>query len=176
MWNFLAGLIPAGINAAASWFGAKKQAQSVSETNVANANLASYRMSWEENLANTAHQREVKDLKAAGLNPILSAKYGGSATPPAINTVMSPPYANYASHMVTSARNLAEVKLLTKQASLVNEELKRSKIDTKVREQIGKHELAGRSKRNLLKWSAIMKHIGRLLGGNVLGNAARMIK
>jgi len=37
---------------------------------------------WQENLANTAHQREVADLKAAGLNPILSASRGGAATPP----------------------------------------------------------------------------------------------
>ncbi|AXL14751.1 DNA pilot protein [Microviridae sp.] len=37
---------------------------------------------WSANLANTAHAREVVDLRRAGLNPILSSKYGGSATPP----------------------------------------------------------------------------------------------
>lgn len=34
---------------------------------------------YQEALANSAHQREVKDLQAAGLNPVLSARYSGAS-------------------------------------------------------------------------------------------------
>lgn len=80
-------------------------------TNRMNVNLSRDQMEFQERMSNTAHQREVADLEAAGLNPMLSARYGGASTPPGASAVVQ----NSGASADASALSAAQVRLVNAQ-------------------------------------------------------------
>ena len=88
------------------------------DANAASAASTQAQMDFQERMSNTAHQREVADLRAAGLNPILSAKYGGSSTPGGAQYVAQNTMAQAATNASTLMEAMARVNKLDADAEV----------------------------------------------------------
>lgn len=88
MWEW----IPTAASFISSLWGSSQSRAGQSEANQANVMLGREQMDWsagqaaenrqfQERMSDTSHQRAVKDLSAAGLNPMLSVMHGGASQP-----------------------------------------------------------------------------------------------
>jgi len=100
------------------------------QANQQNMSSARQQMSYQTMMSNTAHQREVEDLRKAGLNPILSANKGAS-TPQGAGYQVE----NIASSLPDALAKISEVELTKANSALTAEKTNTERINQRILEK-----------------------------------------
>lgn len=84
--TILGSTILGGLGIGGSLYSNAQSSKEAKKNRKFQAEQAQLNRDWLTRMSNTAHQREVEDLRSAGLNPILSAMSGNGASIPSAST------------------------------------------------------------------------------------------
>ncbi|ALS03703.1 VP2 [Gokushovirus WZ-2015a] len=105
-----AALASAGIGALSARRAGNKASEAQEDANQMNLDEAARNRGFQEEMSNTSYQRSIEDMKAAGINPMLSSKVGGASTP---TGSVAAPAQNTATPGINSALAVANAALDT---------------------------------------------------------------
>ena len=118
-----------------AWAAAIGQGFGTYKQNQRNRQQAKILRSWQERMSNTAIQRRMADMKAAGINPVLAARFDATTPPGAMAQMQN--IGEGAVSGYTSAKNAKTARMLAdKQVALLDSEIAVNEANAKERNSV----------------------------------------
>lgn len=134
---FVAGSM---VTAGGSILGGLLQGWGQNQANNQNAGIMNQQQEFQERMSNSAHTREVNDLRNAGLNPMLSALGSGASTPAGATASMENTMEGLASSAKEIPWMMNQLKQQRAQLELTEAQKNKTIAETKA---LGKDEVVG---------------------------------